>query len=178
MTHDTAQTSARPVRPSRAGAVLESRPLWTSLQAGCKVLLLSPIFLLAFRKSHILVCIKRPASLSGILELLNDENNYTVKGHLQPLCHQWETLPCAHRGDGHASLWVWHLAWNVTNPHDVLKLPLQLSWKMVKNPTRAADSLLAGHLRMLRGTVTGAQDGSNGAVFLSSGLLGRIYAHG
>lgn len=42
---------------------------------------------------------------------------------------------------------------------------------MVKNPTRAADSPLAGHLRMLQGTVTGAEAGSNGAVFLSSGLL-------
>lgn len=124
-----------------------------SLQAGCKVLLLYCIFLFTSWKRQILVRMKKSSSLLDILELWNDEYNYIVKGHLQSLCHQRETIPCVHWCDGHASLWVWHLARNITNPSDVLKLPLQLNWKMAKNPTRADDSPRAGHPRMLEGAL-------------------------
>lgn len=51
-------------------------------------------------------------------------------------------IPCVCRYDGHASLWVWHLAWNVTNPYDVLKLPLQLNWKTAKKKKSYLDRWL------------------------------------
>lgn len=85
--------------------------------------------------------------------------------------------------DRQASLWVWHLAWNVTNPYDVLKLLLQLNWKMAKNPTRADDSPLASHLRMLPGAVSAAEVGGNCGRFPehrqpSDSSLTQIYEHG
>lgn len=54
---------------------------------------------------------------------------------------------------------------------------------MAKNPTQADDSPLAGHLRMLKGSVTAAEAGGNLCAFpeqqkASDSSLGRIYAPG
>lgn len=92
-------------------------------------------------------------------------------------------IPSAHWRDRHAGLWAWHLAWNVTNLYDVFKLPLELNWRMAKNPTQADNSPLVGRLRMLKGVVTLAEAGGNLWSFpeqqqASDSSLGRIYARG
>lgn len=65
-----------------------------SLQAGCKGLLFCSGFLWTFWRN--LIPVRRSLfSFWGTLELLNDEYNYILKGHLPSVCCQPETIPRA-----------------------------------------------------------------------------------